>query len=172
MPDVAVPYPSDRIFMYAPELRRWIAARDGIGLPQRTLAGWLASGLVRASLRWTDGRPKRSGWKARGPGNACRFTVDDCARVRLVARLRYQLRLSPEDTRYVLRVLDSELDTLLRERTDARLVVDLKRNKVLVRRPGEPDYDVCGDSYVVTLWDVIAGNEGAALACMSRRTAA
>jgi hypothetical protein len=152
----------ERLYFYAPEVRTWIQQLDGIRLPQRTLAGWLAAGLVYASLRWTDTKPARSGWKARGPGNACRFTVADFARVRFVARLRYQARLTIAEVLHVLRTLEPQLSILLREKSDARLIVEPQTGKVIIRRPGEIDYDVRSGQYMLSLFDVINGNEEAA----------
>jgi hypothetical protein len=154
-----------RLFFYSREVRDAVWRLDHVRLPQRTLADWLASGLVQSSLRWTAERPKREGMAARGTGvNQCRFSVDDFALVRLVAQLRYTLRLRLSEIEAIIARLGPELRQILRGKSDAVLVLDPNTRTVRLRdRRGDgPDFDVLASQYMLDLKPLTEGNEAAA----------
>lgn len=164
--------PVTRLFFYEPELRRAIWDLDKIRIPQRTLANWRARGLVQASARWMDGEP-RTGTAARGGGsNACRYTVDDIARLRLVALARYSLRMSIAEIRKLLDSHGAELGKILRGRSDAALELDPGTRRVCIRRgAGGHLVDAASGQVLLDLRPLALGNEEAAKEAARRREA-
>lgn len=159
------------LFFTRPECQHWIRELDGIAVPQTTMSDWLrwgapasggAGALVQASLRWVD-KPARSGWAARGPGNACRFTVDDFQQLRLVAQFRYRLRLTLPEIDACLKTLGPQLQAVLRNKADAFLVLDpaTRRPELVSARDGSR-LDVRTAQYLLPLQRLTIGNEEAA----------
>lgn len=110
-----LPADSSALAITTPMVRLAIGMLEGDALPQRTLAGWQAQGIVTPSVRWD---------RVRGRAHPCLWSLDDLARVRLVVRLRRQGRLGMERVRAVLASYEHELRDALQPDSRVVLVVD------------------------------------------------
>ena len=141
-----------RLYLTTGEMRQAARELEGEHLPQRTLAGWIAQGLLTPSVRWD---------RKKGRAHACLFSIADLARLRLIVRLRRYGQLPMSRVRDVLAFLESELADALRPKTTAVLrvhgplvaIVDVKDRTALTVPDGQ---------YLLPLADVMAGNDAAA----------
>lgn len=152
------------LFLFEPEVREQIQKRHNIRLPQKTLVGWRQRGLVRASLRWID-KSERSGWKARGPGYACRYSIRDFAEVQLVALLRYRLRLNLKEIERVLHALGRRrIQQIVTGESAEVLVFDPVLRTVRLETPDAINLDLLTNQYCLDLRPITHGNTEAVIA--------
>jgi hypothetical protein len=152
-----------RLDLTTTDIREAVLRLDGIRLPQRTLATWLAKGFVSASIRYTG---------KRGPANAAVFNLTDLARVRLLMTLRRKYSLRMGLAIDVVNRIDAEM---LRAPSARTIAVEIYGwHRVRVSTPGKVQQLELlpgRQQILLPLDDAIVGNEKVARAIVKARMA-
>ncbi len=124
---------------------------EGQELNQRTLSAWAQMEIAVPSVAWE---------RKRGRYSARIYSLADLALIRLVVRLR-KAGFSMPRVRAVLAYLNRELPEVLKQKTQAVLIVEGWR-AAIVRRVGSADLEIPSGQYRLSLEEVIKGNVEAA----------
>jgi hypothetical protein len=147
------------LYLTRAQVQEVVRVLEGVAVPQRTMADWLASGLIVASVQWVR-RPGRGGARRNHP---VLFNLTDLARIRLVVRLR-QAGFPPSQVRMILGYIDADLREALKPKSKAKIAIMDGRVFIVPAGSSVPvEATAPGQAVLFSASELLQGNEEAAV---------